>query len=62
MREVVKEIEAIMENDNLDHLLIFVGSVSTYRYSKLMSSREISNNTFDSSVAMYILADNVEPK
>ena len=62
MREVVKEIEAIIENDDLDHPSISRGSVAARRYSESTSSREMSSNAFDSSVEMYILPNNVEPK
>ena len=70
MREVVKEIEAILESGDLDTSSTFLAPLpgeiralnGCHSYDDLTSSQDISSNAFDRSAAMYILPTVVEPK
>ncbi|CAA6654536.1 unnamed protein product [Spirodela intermedia] len=72
MREVVKEIESILDNDGIDsRSTSMVSSFADFgaaadaarrRHSESLSSLELSSNAFDSSAAVYILPPIVEPK
>ena len=70
MREVVKEIESILETDGLDsRSSSMAASVRNMRiagghrrYSGSASSLEMSSNAFHSSAAGYMLPTTLEPK
>ncbi|XP_078437209.1 leucine-rich repeat protein kinase family protein [Wolffia australiana] len=70
MREVVRELESILEKNGLDSRFASVGSavgeisnvVERRRYNGSMSSGEMSSNAFDSGAAGFMFRTTIEPK